>query len=473
MERPLSTHVNSGWAAAELRGLGRALCAGAAEHEVIAARVLAALVQKQRLDGAGTSASPAKVLLRVRRFADGLAGRYLAWRMTRSALRPRLVEVEGFLAADRWVQRWVKLVQRSGVRPALLAEGNAMQPAPVAAGWDVPEICSVEELARWLRVDAGELEWFTDLKGLLARRGADARLGHYHYRFHGKAAGGVRLIEAPKDRLKLLQRQVLREIVERVPVHAAAHGFVRGRSIRSFAEPHVGRRVVLRMDVEDFFPSVAGGRVMALFRMVGYPEMVADRLGGLCTTATPGAVWAGSGLCGDALGEVRGMYGRRHLPQGAPSSPALANVCAYRMDCRLSGLARAAGATYTRYADDLAFSGDDDFERGVERFALHVAAIVSEEGFRVQHRKTRVMRQGVRQHLAGLVVNERMHVGRAEFDRLKAILTNCVRHGAESQNREGLPYFRLHLEGRVGFVESVHAARGARLREILGRVRWD
>lgn len=221
------------------------------------------------------------------------------------------------------------------------------------------------------------------------------------------------------------------------------------------------------MDLEDFFPSVGGSRVMALFRMLGYPEMVADRLGGICTTVTPHEIWAGGGLRGE-----QALYRRRHLPQGAPSSPALANVCAYRMDCRLSGLARAAGAEYTRYADDLAFSGGGEFERGVERFALRVAAIVFEEGFRVGHRKTRVMRQGVRQHLAGLVVNERMNVGRAEFDRLKATLTNCVRYGAESQNREGLPYFRLHLEGRVGFVESVNAAKGARLRGLLGRIRF-
>jgi hypothetical protein len=354
-----------------------------------------------------------------------------------------------------------------------LSEGNAMQPAAVAAGWGVPAICTVGELAWWLRLDAGELEWFADLKGLALRRSAAEVLGHYHYRFHAKTTGGVRLIEAPKDRLKLLQRQVLREIVERVPVHGAAHGFVRERSIRTFVAPHVGRRVVLRMDLEDFFPSVGGARVMALFRLLGYPEMVADRLGGLCTTATPGAVWIGSGLAGDALCEAREMYARRHLPQGAPTSPALANVCAYRMDCRLSGLAHAAGAAYTRYADDLAFSGDGDFERGVARFALRVAAVVDEEGFRVQHRKTRVMRQGVRQHLAGLVVNQRMNVGRTEYDRLKALLTNCVRYGAESQNREGLPCFRLHLEGRVGFVESIHAAKGARLREILRRVWWE
>jgi hypothetical protein len=179
----------------------------------------------------------------------------------------------------------------------------------------------------------------------------------------------------------------------------------------------------------------------------------------------------GRGLDLLAMAEARALYAWPHLPQGAPTSPALANICAWRVDCRLTGLAEAAGATYTRYADDLAFSGDEKFERCVERFALRVAAILMEEGFQVHHRKTRVMRCGVRQYLAGIVTNERLNVVRADFDRLKAILTNSVRHGAESQNREGHPAFRQHLDGRVGFVEMVNPAKGARLRRIFEKIR--
>jgi hypothetical protein len=138
----------------------------------------------------------------------------------------------------------------------------------------------------------------------------------------------------------------------------------------------------------------------------------------------------------------------------------------------LAGLARSAGAQYTRYADDLAFSGGEAFAQCVERFSTHVAVILQEEGFRVHHRKTRIMRRAVRQHLAGLVVNRTLNVRRADFDRLKAILTNCVRLGPENQNREARPYFRAHLEGRVGFVESIHAAKGQRLRAIFEQIRW-
>jgi hypothetical protein len=95
-----------------------------------------------------------------------------------------------------------------------------------------------------------------------------------------------------------------------------------------------------------------------------------------------------------------------------------------------------------------------------------------EEGFDVHHRKTRVMRQGVRQHLAGLVTNTRLNIRRDDFDRLKAILTNCVRHGPASQNRDGHLDFRAHLQGRIAFVESVNASRAARLRGVFERIAW-
>jgi hypothetical protein len=228
------------------------------------------------------------------------------------------------------------------------------------------------------------------------------------------------------------------------------------------------------MDLRDFFPSIRRARIQAVFRTMGFPESVADRLGGICTNAAPHEAWKAPGMDVDPrqLWEARALYSQPHLPQGAPTSPSLANLCAYRVDCRLAGLSKAVGAQYTRYADDLAFSGGEAFDRRVERFSTHVAAILHEEGFHVHHRKTRIMRQGVRQHLAGLVANQRVNVMRPDFDRLKAILTNCVRQGPESQNRDAHANFRMHLEGRIAFVESINPAKGKRLRAIFERIQW-
>jgi hypothetical protein len=350
-----------------------------------------------------------------------------------------------------------------------------MQPARAAGSWGVPAFESVGALTDWLRITQGELEWFADLKRMLARRGlnqVDVPLSHYRYRILAKDGSSVRLIEAPKPRLKQIQNQILTEILEKIPVHPAAHGFRRGRSIRTFAAPHVGQRVVLRMDLRDFFPSISAPRVQAMFRTAGYPESVANLLGGLCTNATPRSIWVGRQIDPIRMAEARHLHAWPHLPQGAPTSPALANICAHRVDCRLTGLAEACGAVYTRYADDLAFSGGERFERCVDRFAIRAAAILLEEGFAANHRKTRIMRRGVRQYLAGIVTNEHLNVIRRDFDSLKAILTNCIRHGAESQNREGHADFRMHLIGRVSFVEMINSSRGAKLRRLLEQIQW-
>lgn len=348
-----------------------------------------------------------------------------------------------------------------------------MLPVAAASNWSLPRIESKAELARWLNLAVEELDWYADLKGINAKR-VGSRLIHYHYIFETKSSGGVRLIEAPKQHLRHIQRGILDEILNRIPAHSAAHGFVKGRSIRTFAAPHVGRTVILRMDLEDFFPSFRARRIQSLFRTIGYPESVADVLGGLCTNTVPFGVTIPPAMNAPtgAINEMRRLYFRPHLPQGAPTSPALANLCCYRLDCRLSRLAESAGATYTRYADDLAFSGDRDFASRAERFSTWVAAILQESGFSVNHHKTRIMRKGVRQHLAGLVTNEHLNIPREEFDRLKAILTNCTRHGWESQNRAGRPDFRAHLAGRIAFVESVNAARGMRLWRLFDRIRW-
>jgi len=392
-------------------------------------------------------------------------------------IRPRHRDVVRFLLQDRG---FLKISSRHFHElPVVhwLTEPQQMQPVMAAKTWGIPAIESVGALAKWLALTLGELAWFADLKGLGYKKGS-LQLRHYHYRILAKQSGNIRLIEAPKPRLKEMQRQILTQILGKLPPHPAAHGFVKERSIRTFVAPHVGQRVVLRMDLRDFFPSFATARIQAFFRTLGYPEAVADLLGGICTNAAPRDVWSRAAFGEDPLhlwetrGEARALYAHPHLPQGAPTSPLLANLCSYRLDCRLAGLARSAGTEYTRYADDLAFSGGAKFEGCVERFSTHVAAILHEEGFAVNHRKTRIMRQGVRQHLAGLVTNQRMNIMRTDFDRLKATLTNCVRLGTESQNRGAHPHFRSHLEGRVGFVETINPDKAKRLRAIFEQIQW-
>ncbi len=150
----------------------------------------------------------------------------------------------------------------------------------------MPAIDTVGDLAERLELDPGQLDWLADVRGL-ERTVRDRRLRNYTYLRVPRRAGPDRVLERPKLRLKEIQRRILNEILIWIPVHDAAHGFVRGRSARSHAALHTGRRVVVRFDLEDFFASVTAGRVYAIFRAAGYPEAVAHTLTGLCTNVAP------------------------------------------------------------------------------------------------------------------------------------------------------------------------------------------
>lgn len=337
----------------------------------------------------------------------------------------------------------------------------------------LPPLDDPAALGAFLALSEPELMWLADPRGML-RRKRDPRLHHYHRRWLRKRAGGHRLIERPKTRLKAVQRRLLREVLEHVPPDEAACGFVRGRSVLEHAGRHTGQPVVIRLDLEDFFASVRHAWVVRALGAVGYPAEVAKLMAGLCTTSLPLHLMAEAPTPAgahevDRHHRLRRHVLSRHLPQGAPTSPALANLCARRLDHRLTRLAETVGGRYSRYADDLVVSGD--LARRADRLVPHVAAIAIDCGFTVNFRKTRVMRSNQRQELGGLVVNEHPQVRRAAYDRLRAVLTNCVRNGLEAENRDQHPDFRAHLQGRIAWVAATSPRRGAKLAALFAAVR--
>lgn len=339
-----------------------------------------------------------------------------------------------------------------------------------------PDVCvldTVDDLARRLELDHGQLAWLADARGL-ERRVRSSRLRNYRYRWLPRTGALPRLIEQPKARLKESQRILLREILDAIPVHDAVHGFARGRSVRSHAAAHVGARVVLRFDLEDFFASVGPGRVWATFRAAGYSRRVAHVLTALCTNVVPADEWASLPEPEAALIARHWRLGRRlatpHLPQGAPTSPALANLAAFGLDVRLSAYAATLGATYTRYADDLTLSGDRRLLRGAPAVRRAVIGVARDEGFRLNPAKSQLMTRAGRQTVCSVVVNERLNAPREEVDRLKAILHDAGRNGLDAANRDGVGDFRAHLAGRIAWVESLNPARGARLRDRLAAI---
>jgi retron-type reverse transcriptase len=374
------------------------------------------------------------------------------------------------LRADDGFRRAVFAEPRPRLRRWILPEPAMVPVAGAPASFATFPLPSEGDLAHALKLTTPELAWFADARHLNAATSV-AALAHYRWQWVSKARGGHRLLEAPKFRLRGIQRWILRNVLAPIPPSPHAHGFVRGRDVRSFVQPHVGRTVVVRLDLEEFFASIRRARVAALFRRVGYPRAVANTLANLSTVSTPPHVLAIHPRERADL-EQRFLTNQRlrdrHLPQGAPTSPALSNLIAWRLDCRLGALAEGFGATMTRYADDLAFSGDETFAQGLRFFLPRAGAIALEEGFRVNHRKTRVMRRGQRQELCGVVINEKPNVSRRERDRLRAVLFNVARFGLESQNRDGHRDFRRHLEGKVAWVAAVNEAAGEKLKASLG-----
>lgn len=334
----------------------------------------------------------------------------------------------------------------------------------------LPELATWSDVSAWLSLTDKELAWFADCRSQQARV-TEKKLHHYNYFWVPKRSGSLRLIEAPKPRLKAIQRKILHEILNRVPPHPCAHGFSRGRSTKTYAGQHVGQDAVLRLDLKDFFHSVPVARIGALYRRLGYPKTVAWLLQGLCTNSTSASL---AGKPYQQLPwEQRKRLESKHLAQGAPTSAQLANLCAWRLDCRLEGLAKQYGLHYTRYADDIALSGAYRLAQMSGFIEALVGSIAIDEGFRLNHRKTRLRLGSQRQCLAGIVVNEKPNCRRADWDRLKAILHNCRKFGPKSQNVGAHSDFKAHLRGRLAYVSWLNPTRAEKLTRLWDEIDWS
>ena len=330
----------------------------------------------------------------------------------------------------------------------------------------LPDLSTPEEIASWLEIPVGRLAWLVHRFSDKSRPDTEA-LAHYHFHWLAKRRGGHRLIESPKPTLKNVQRKILSDILARVPPHPAAHGFAAGRSIVTNAAEHVNQGLLLKFDLSDFYASVRFSRVTAIFRGLGYSREAAIWLARLTTSALPANIPFLKQEPSAVL-----PYLRRHLPQGAPTSPALANLSAFSLDVRLSGLAHSFGAAYTRYADDLTFSGPAAFSPSLRDFIPLVTQIIRQEHFRVNRRKRQVLRANRALVVTGVVVNRKINVRRRQFERLKAVLYNCVHKGPLTQNHAGHPRFAAQLRGQIAYVSQLNPARGAKLLALYDRIDW-
>jgi hypothetical protein len=367
-------------------------------------------------------------------------------RAEKKAEKKRAAEERARVRAEEILQRKREDIVYLG---AGVSRGLADRRAHVEALLDrgLPVLSTPADVARAMGITIPELRF-------LAFHAEAVERPHYVYFEVPKRSGGLRRLASPQPRLAAAQAWVLHEVLEKLPTEEPAHGFIKGRGTVSCARPHVGREVVVNLDLSDFFPTITFGRVRGVFARLGYSPAVATILALICTES-PRAPVTFEGRKSFAA------VGPRALPQGACTSPALSNQVARKLDRRLVGMARKHGYTYTRYADDLTFSADGKSATELGMLLARVRHVVTEEGFAVNPKKGRLQRSGGRQTVTGIVVNDRLGVPREEVRRLRSILHHAETTGLAAQNRESVPHFEAHLRGRLAYLHMIDPERAA------------
>ena len=319
---------------------------------------------------------------------------------------------------------------------------------------NLPFFANENELAKAIGIELKELRF-------LAFNRKVSTVSHYRKFYMPKKSGGRRLISAPMPRLKKVQYWILENILNKVPVHPAANGFIPERSIVTNAAQHVGKDLVLNMDVKDFFPSIHFKRVKALLQQLGYAEKIAVILALICTEAVTEQV------------EIDGrkyyvQKTNRALPQGAPTSPAITNILCFSLDKRLQGLANALQCQYTRYADDISFSGSK--EVNAQQLVWRIKRILQDEGFTVHPDKIRIMRKGTQQEVTGVVVNQQLNVKRKDLRAFRAMLHNLQKNKHTQQFPENVSNSVL---GYVNFINMVNPARAVKFQKVIDTLYRD
>ncbi len=276
------------------------------------------------------------------------------------------------------------------------------------AKYNLPQINNLATLGEASNLSPQKWQW-------LSYHRQTTTIDHYNRFQIPKKKGGVRNISSPKATLRIAQGWILTNILEKIPVHESAKAFMKGGSIVHNATPHLNSDVVVRLDIQDFFPSVKYPRVRGFFKSLGYSSALSSIFALVCTDALRVGATLDNKKYFVAISD-------RYLPQGACTSPALTNLICWSLDNRLSKLSQKLGFAYTRYADDMTFSHPE--KSAQTKTLLNITkTILKDENFVLHPDKTLVMHTHQRQTVTGVLVNHaQATLSRRDLRRFRAFL---------------------------------------------------
>lgn len=299
------------------------------------------------------------------------------------------------------------------------------------------------------------------------------RDGYYSYHLIKKRSGGKRRIVVPYNNLKRIQRWILDEILAKEAVHPCCKGFIKGSNTLGNAKVHVGKKYIRKFDLKDFFESIDVRRVYGIFREIGYSPAVSYDLASLCTIIISNEKYE---AMSPSKKQWFGHLNNRLYPvlaQGAPTSPALSNLICRKKDARFEKYAIRNGLQYTRYADDLTFSGDDITKLPKTAFVMK---IVEEEGLRLNHKKTGTYGRESRQEVTGVLVDgDKPRVPQKFKRQIYRHLHFCKKFGARQHFEylmPGVGYARQWLYGKIYYVNSIEPDEGKKMLALADELDW-
>jgi retron-type reverse transcriptase len=274
------------------------------------------------------------------------------------------------------------------------------------------------------------------------------RFSNYHkFEIH-KKNGGIRTIEAPNDDLKAIQTWIKEKILDNINVSEHAKGFKKNTNIVDNAKLHVEKELVINLDLKDFFPSITYAQIYRIFCYFGYNNQVSHLLTKLCTN------------------------NENVLPQGSPASPSISNIVSLKLDKRLSKLADTYKATYSRYADDVSFSGS----KYIKNILSIAYKIINDEKFEINEQKVRLQYCFMKQEVTGLIVNKKVTISNHIVKELDNAIYYCQKYGVVSHMKRigcDKSFYKEHLYGLAYFVKMVDIEKGVNFLKQLSEVVWD